>query len=452
MVYAYILPTYPVAFIIQRITLLLGFFVALRVSMRVISINGDIFAILIFLASLVEALVGIMQIIQGYSRNNIYPITGTFLNPGPFGAFVSCGFVMLFALKKKYEFILKSIDYYSIIRFVVCLLEGVMAVALFLSASRSSILALAICLWCMFYYRVRKYSFFGGFFFVILLIALYFLKKESADGRIVIWAVSLYNIVCSPLCGYGVGSFLHQYAEGMEKLYYMLNSQIIDTNVVHFAFNGLFHVVVEQGIIGLLFFLMILLYVSVNFKRSELATKWILPLLLMTSMSSYTLELLPFQIFMVIALTSIVPECNSCCYVVKRSKVMSFFLVSLLLICICTVTVIEKHLTAKMEYNRIKGKQAPEYVIDYYPLLSHMDDNPEFLFDFAKALYNSNRFNDSNAILHKGSMISADPLFYILKGRNYEGMGDLMKAERFYIKGFTVMPNRIYPLYRLLFL
>ena len=197
---------------------------------------------------------------------------------------------------------------------------------------------------------------------------------------------------------------------------------------------------------------MILLYVSVNFKRSELATKWILPLLLMTSMSSYTLELLPFQIFMVIALTSIVPECNSCCYVVKRSKVMSFFLVSLLLICICTVTVIEKHLTAKMEYNRIKGKQAPEYVIDYYPLLSHMDDNPEFLFDFAKALYNSNRFNDSNAILHKGSMISADPLFYILKGRNYEGMGDLMKAERFYIKGFTVMPNRIYPLYRLLFL
>ena len=47
-------------------------------------------------------------------------------------------------------------------------------------------------------------------------------------------------------------------------------------------------------------------------------------------------------------------------------------------------------------------------------------------------------------------MISADLLFYILQGRNFEGMGDLMKAERFYIKGFNVMPNRIYPLYMLM--
>lgn len=77
-------------------------------------------------------------------------------------------------------------------------------------------------------------------------------------------------------------------------------------------------------------------------------------------------------------------------------------------------------------------------------------DNPQFLFDFGKALRELKRYNDSNAMLRRGALCSADPMFHVLMGNNYRDMGHCNLAEQSYEKAFAIMPNRLYPLYQLM--
>ncbi len=65
-------------------------------------------------------------------------------------------------------------------------------------------------------------------------------------------------------------------------------------------------------------------------------------------------------------------------------------------------------------------------------------------------LQDKGRWRDSNAILHMGTEVSADPMFYVLQGNNFQHMEHPVLAEQAYIKAFSIMPNRLYPLYNLL--
>lgn len=72
----------------------------------------------------------------------------------------------------------------------------------------------------------------------------------------------------------------------------------------------------------------------------------------------------------------------------------------------------------------------------------------QFLFEFAKTFRNEGRYNDSNAMLPQGAVVSNDPIFYILRGNNYKDMECYYYAEKVYEKAYSVMPNSIYPLYQ----
>jgi tetratricopeptide (TPR) repeat protein len=55
-------------------------------------------------------------------------------------------------------------------------------------------------------------------------------------------------------------------------------------------------------------------------------------------------------------------------------------------------------------------------------------------------------------MLHLGTLISNDPMFYVIQGNNYSDMELYAEAEEAYKKAFYILPNRIYPLYRLMLL
>lgn len=73
-----------------------------------------------------------------------------------------------------------------------------------------------------------------------------------------------------------------------------------------------------------------------------------------------------------------------------------------------------------------------------------------FFFTFGKALQAVGRHNDSNAVLHQGTMVSCDPMFHVLIGNNYRALGAPAEAEKAYTKAFDMLPDRLYPLYRLM--
>lgn len=98
----------------------------------------------------------------------------------------------------------------------------------------------------------------------------------------------------------------------------------------------------------------------------------------------------------------------------------------------------------------ISGIRDSAFIKDYYELLSQLEGNKRFLFNFGVILAKAGRHNDSNDMLRRGTLISNDPMFLVLQGNNYRDMGAFDEAEAMYLKAWHTMPNRIYPLYQLM--
>jgi tetratricopeptide (TPR) repeat protein len=100
--------------------------------------------------------------------------------------------------------------------------------------------------------------------------------------------------------------------------------------------------------------------------------------------------------------------------------------------------------------NLFTGMRNSAFLTDYNELLPYETDNPQYLFDFAKTLREEKRYMDSNAILRRGTLVSADPMFYIIMGNNYRDEQLYDMAREAYEKAYAIMPNRLYPLYQLM--
>jgi tetratricopeptide (TPR) repeat protein len=112
----------------------------------------------------------------------------------------------------------------------------------------------------------------------------------------------------------------------------------------------------------------------------------------------------------------------------------------------------EKRIEADSSYRLFSHSGQEAFINDYYELLPLENDNQSFLFDFGQLLRSFGRYSDSNAILQKGTMVSNDPMFYVLIGNNYKDMKCYDLSEMAYQKAYSIMPNRLYPLYQLMLL
>lgn len=55
-------------------------------------------------------------------------------------------------------------------------------------------------------------------------------------------------------------------------------------------------------------------------------------------------------------------------------------------------------------------------------------------------------------MLRRGALVSNDPIYLVMQGNNYKDMEFAEEADNMYNKAFRMMPNRIYPLYKLMLL
>lgn len=446
--YAYLLCTYPVSGIVLKSTLFLAMYMALRLLFSIKRVPGDVLAALVVLWSLMEAGIGFHQLITGKSLHYRYPMTGTFLNPGPYGTMLATGLVVAVALFRKYRDKIKIVTIQEyLIPFVLLLQTSV----LLFTWSRAAILAAAVTILYMCRGRLNPYRWWiacgGG----LLALICYFLKQGSANGRGIIWWVSGHSILKHPWIGTGIGSFKHQYAQTMANLTEgMPDGSLQSADVLEYAFNELMLIGVEQGIVGILFaaFTVYLLFRYAINESSVL--KWSLPVLLITSLFSYTFELIPFQIIMVVVMAHLGSSqtesgkgniTTSICYVTLS-----------IAMCLMVVPQLRHRAKLKEEYSRISCYMNTDFTSDYYEILPWMTDNPEFLFNFGKVLRQGRRWNDSNAMFRKGELISNDPMFVVMQGNNYADMDEFELAETCYKRAYKMLPNRIYPLYKMMLL
>ncbi len=426
-----------------RATLALLLYAILRVLISSVRIKGSAIAVMLTGFALVEAAIGFYQVFSGSSRHYLYPVTGSFLNPGPYSAYLALGLVLVLALKKN--------DYY--------VLFVVFASALVLTMSRAAFLAVGVCALIIYRDRIcgrrRLLGIIGAATAVGAL--LYMFKPGSADGRGVINYIGARCIAENPWFGNGIGSFFNSFAR--ETVYLSsggVNDALMKVDVLDYAFNDLLRVGVEQGIVGLMFSAALTVAVLRRLWYNCRVLFFGSLSLLVISLFSYPFELLPFQIIsaVIVAYAATVKESNQPRNAAKKRLTGRIGVALLSATVVFAATSLYRSIKtarkAEKEYRMMAGIRDTALIKDFYAMLPYMEGDKRFLFDFGVLLAKRKRYNDSNDMLRRGALVSNDPMFLVLQGNNYRDMGAYDEAEAAYMKAWLTMPNRIYPLYRLM--
>lgn len=435
----------------------------------------------IVLFAFYEAIVGFSQLLSGSGRHHIFVLTGTFQNPGPYSAYLMiAGSIVLcrvpftiyhlqahfphlfsgiyhlslanrwarrFWKNERMKSIVKETVYYSLS--VIAFLPLLILPATW---SRAAFVGFGVCALWIFkdrYWRFRRYVW-GAL--AAVAVAFYFIKRGSADGRSLIWMASLTTWMHDMWLGVGVGGFRHACAEGIAEMWSANHDSgaFASAGVTDYAYNALVKILVEQGVVGALLWITITLFAMWRLYKVSVSLFMGMVSLLIFSMFSYPFELLPYRIIavMVFAWSESRDKSTLCLHLNK------FICTFVSIIIIAFNWFLKAEITERIEQDKdatlFAGIRNSAFLPDYYELLPYETDNPQYLFDFAKTLREEKRYEDSNAILRMGTRVSADPMFYIIMGNNYrdEQLCDLAKEA--YEKAYSIMPNRLYPMYQLM--
>lgn len=438
---AYVTPVYPCANFSLRAMQMFSLYIVVRLLFSSVTITERAMVIGILLCAGYEVLLGVSQLWDGNSRHYLYALSGTFLNPGPYSAFLAMGLAMSFKLQKGYW------------------LPALFAILLPATWSRAAIVSAAICIGIIYRNKWKPWKWQVAFAITVIIIGLYFLKKGSADGRSIIYIISLLNILQHPICGSGICSFCHQYAEGMATFSVQHPTfNFLSADVTSNAYNCLLQIGVEQGLVGISIAVTLVTLILVRLKKKGKVLGIGLLCLLIFSMFSYPFDQLPYQIiFIVIAAYAGTDVKENT--ILEKWHILFRCYIAPAALCGCVILLsafthkqIKERAEAESEYGMMVGVHHSAFLDDYYELLPLMLSNEHFLFDFAKMLAADDRYTDSNAMLRLGTLVSNDPMFYVIQGNNYNEMGLCQEAEKAYMKAFNSMPNRLYPLYRLMML
>ena len=426
---------------------------------------------------LFEALWGLGQLYGLYnSYHNLYPVTGSFFNPGPYAGYLSIvapiaifycvfdGRVFQRKLKIRYwPFYLRGGLSILTIASILVILPSTMSRAAWI-AFVSGIIWVFV-----FYYRrkrkTKKYFNLTGWkrkyifiFMVCLLLAgMYYMKKDSADGRFLIWKVSAHIITHHPF-GVGLDNFSGNYGE-RQSAYFATGAGSAQERYVagspDYGFNEFIQIGVEHGIHGLLLFITILfLAIYMGIKKKRFAETGSLVALLVFSTMSYPFSVLPFLIVLVFLLASCATDMKT---EVLEKSVSRYVTV--------TIFGIFLAITFAGSYSRIATYQAfkkmntslalkigglsNEVLSLYAEIYPELKYETHFVFDYATILKDDGQYAESNRVLKQGMKISCDPAFYNLTGINHQLMKDNAAAEIYFRKAADMVPNRLYPYYLL---
>lgn len=436
---------------------------SLRILFSMISLSSWLLVICFIVCGCYEAIMGLEQMINGTSRHSLYLLTGNFLNPGPYSAYLMTGLaigivtiqkvgnmklldIVFIDMPRRITIILKKIEIRQV------LLVAILLMAMVIPSTWSRASFVSIGLICLFVYRKYywRYKYFVLGLLTLTGLLLYFVKQGSADGRMMIWQAALVTWTSCPWLGVGVGGFCHAVADGMSCLH-ECGVDLSAAGVTDNAYNIFLKIIVEQGIVGAVFALSLCGATMISLWKCNQPLFYGIVSLLVFSMFSYPLDLLPYKI--IVVMTVAWSETSN-----GKTLFELCWLRSLLLAVIFAfagkqaLDILGERYEADRIYSNFKGVNNDVFLEDYYELLSQKADDAAFLFDYGKILRESRRYNDSNDILHRGILCSADPMFYVLQGNNYKDLVHYDLAEKAYKKAFAVMPNRLYPLYQLMVL
>lgn len=227
------------------------------------------------LVGLVQAIVVITQA-AGILENGhtFFHITGFMGNPGPLGGFQAIALVSGVSLSVSNR---TRQAHRGLYYFYLCVI-GLIICSMVLSESRSGIIAAVAGLGVLF--RLKIKNFFAnrsirivaaiGLSLVFACI-LIFHRPSSVLARLLIWIVSALMFIDHPITGIGPGQFNMKYMLYQAE-YFRTNPDSCFTMVadnVAYPYNEFLHILIEQGIIGFMIVILLILAVFRNARHND---------------------------------------------------------------------------------------------------------------------------------------------------------------------------------------
>ena len=416
-----------------------------------------------------EALHGLGQIAGIYpSNHSLFVLTGTFYNPGPYSGYLAAVLPialhrMLVSNGKKDR--LSVVQYYfsmCVLLLICCVLPTGMSRAAWLA----SMISCGYVLLRVYHVKVKsfvskhRYAVSGVLIVGALLASsAYFMKRDSADGRLLIWKITSQAIASSPWGEENGRTFSAIYGDAQER--YFTNCEYSESEAwvagtPDFAFNEFLQIAVEHGIwVSVLFVTVLLVLLKIAGSRKHLVGMGgCLVSLMVFACFSYPLHI---PAIVSVWLLTLMVLCGEGLVMIKRKRNA----VAVLL------PVVVAGLTASMDMYGIYSERTravrewmPVRVLyhsgafnaaaeEYGKLYDKMSWNKDFCFEYGRALYKARSYGKAEEVLLKAMEVSGDPMILNMLGRNAQESGEYGKAEKYLLRSTRRLPERVYPHYLL---
>ena len=364
-------------------------------------------------AGALEAVWGLLQV-YGYepSNHSLYALTGSFYNPGPYSGFLAMCLPLALHEWLEGKRIGKHVALVALVLMLVVLPSG-MSRSAWLAALVASGYVLGM------HYREKvcrywKYFCVGSLLLAVLGVGAYHWKKDSADGRLLMWKIAFTEVVV-PWNGVGWENVPGAYGLAQERYFASGKGTPQEERVAgapEYVFNEYLQVGIAWGFpVMFAILLMVIILFSWGHRDRQFGVCGGLFSLVIFAFASYPFQFLEF----ILAFLALLVSCA-----MGYRKVWVRVLALVL------------------------GIGIGVYLAEHRPT-----KNARRMFEQAHALHKAGQWHASIELLEETMKVSSDAMVLNIIGKNYQALGQPYLAESWFIRSTHRLPNRIYPYYLL---
>lgn len=410
-----------------------------------------------------EAFLGFRQL-YGFSVSNhsLYALTGSFYNPGPYMGYLAmvlpvCVYVYINGMTR--IMVMPRYLAGAVGLMILCLLPSGMSRSAWVAAIVSVGYVMAMQhreKLSMFFRNHWKGVLMGGIVLAVLACGAYHLKKDSADGRLLMWKVAARAVCERPWTGYGWDYVAGAYGDAQEAYFAKGDYTATEAHVAgspEYVFNEYLQVAMAWGVPMLLLGLLVLVGGwCIAHRRKQYGLCGSLLSFGVFAFSSYPLQFPLFVFSLVLLWVGCILSCLP--HQERWGRIMA---VILLLIALMGGGWLyyqqqkkdetkEKWERCRVLYQSGAYSQAVESYAEHY---EGMKLDARYLFEYGHSLHKLHRNEESNIILQEALKVSSDPMILNIVGKNHQEMGNYKEAEHWLMRSVHRLPGRIYPYYLL---
>ena len=380
-----------------------------------------VFVWLLLMAGTAESVWGLLQM-YGYvpSGHSLYALTGSFYNPGPYSGFLAMCMPVTLHEWLQGKGVWKRLALAATLLMLMVLPSGMSRSAWLAAGVASGYVVMMHC-WDQVVMYVRRYwkgFVAGGVLLALLGMGAYHWKKDSADGRLLMWKVAAQAVMEHPWQGVGWDHVAGAYGDAQEAYFASGKATAQEEHVAgapEYVFNEYLQVAMAWGVPAMCG---ILLVVAGCFFRGH-----------RNGLYGFCGGLLSLGVF---AFSS------------YPFQFMEFVLAFLALLIACVMGCRRLWLQVLV---MVLGIGIGLYAYGYRQ--EHPVRKVHEMFSRAHALHKAGDWEASTELLKETMQISSDAMLLNIIGKNCQAQGVYKEAEEWFIRSTHRLPNRIYPYYLL---